>query len=43
MIIMIIKRTKKTMEREGDGDTNKYWCAQNNPQILGKETGRLGK
>ena len=30
------------MEHEDDGDTNCYWCTRNNPQRIGKETGRLG-
>ena len=34
-------RTKKAMEREGDGDTYYNWCAQNGPQRLRKRTGRV--
>ena len=30
------------MEHEGDGDTNCNWCTWNNPQRIGKGTGRLG-
>ena len=30
------------MEHGGDGDTNFNWCAWNNPQRIGRETGRLG-
>ena len=30
------------MEYEGDGDTSCNWCTQNNPQRIGKGTGRLG-
>ena len=30
------------MEHEDDGDTNCGWCTWNNPQGIGKETGRLG-
>ena len=30
------------MEHEGDGDTNCNWYTWNNPQMIGKETGRLG-
>ena len=33
---------KKTMEYDGDSDTNCYWWTRNNPQRLGKETGRVG-
>ena len=29
------------MEHEGDGDTNCDWCTRNNPQMTGKETGKL--
>ena len=27
---------KKTMEHEGDGDTNCGWCTRNDPQRLGE-------
>ena len=30
------------MEHEGDGDTKYNWCAQNDPQRLGKGAGRDG-
>ena len=30
------------MEHGGDGDTNSIWCTWNNPQSIGKGTGRLG-
>ena len=30
------------MEHESDGDANCNWCAQNNPQRVGKGTGRFG-
>ena len=30
------------MEREGDGDTNCNWITWNEPQKLGKKSGRLG-
>ena len=30
------------MEHEGDSDTNCDWCTQNNPQRIGKGTGKLG-
>ena len=33
---------RKYIEHEGDGDTNCNWCTRNNPQRLGKGTGRLG-
>ena len=33
----------KTMEHEGDGDTNCNWCTWNNPQRIYKRTGRLKK
>ena len=29
------------MAHEGDGDINYNWCTWNNPQMIGKETGRL--
>ena len=29
------------MEHEGDSDTNCNWHTQNNPQTLGKSTGRI--
>ena len=32
---------KNTMDYEGDCDTNSKWHAPSNPQMLGKETGRL--
>ena len=35
------KKNKKTMEHEGDGDTNCNWCTWNNPQKIGKGTRRL--
>ena len=28
------------MERDGDGDTNCSWCTWNDPQTIGKGTGR---
>ena len=31
------------MKREGDGDSSCNWCTWNNPQTIGKSTGRLGK
>ena len=30
------------MEHEGDGDTNCNWCTWNNPERIGKGTGRVG-
>ena len=36
------RELKKKMEYEGDGNTNCNWCAWNNPQKIGKGTGRLG-
>ena len=33
---------KKTLEHEGDGDTNCSGWTRNGPQRLGKETGRTG-
>ena len=33
---------KKNMEYESDGDTNCCWCTWDNPQKIGKGTGRLG-
>ena len=38
----LARELKKTMEHEGDGDTSSNECAQNNPQMIGKEIGRLG-
>ena len=38
----LAKELKKTVEHEGDSDTNCNWCTWNNPQRLGKWTGRLG-
>ena len=32
---------KKTMEHEGDGDTNYGWCTWDNPQRIDEETRRL--
>ncbi len=34
----IARELKKTMEHEGDGDTNGYWCTWNNPQMIGKRS-----
>ena len=31
------RRTKKTVEHEGDGDTNCNWCPWNSPQRLGEK------
>ena len=39
---VIVKKNPKTMEDEGDGNTNCNWCARNNPQRIGTETERLG-
>ena len=36
------RELKKTMEHEGDGDTNCIWCTWNNPQRLVKGAERLG-
>ena len=33
--------TKRTMERDGDGDTDCYWCTLNNLQRIGKRNERL--
>ena len=33
---------KKTMEHDGDVDTNYNWCTWNNPQRIGKGTAKLG-
>ena len=30
------------MEHEGDGDTSCGWCTWNDPQRIGRETGRFG-
>ena len=30
------------MEHERNSDTSYNWCTRNNPQKLGKQTGRLG-
>ena len=35
-------RTEKAMEHEGNGDTNCYKCARNNPKWIGKRSGRFG-
>ena len=32
----------KKLEHEGDNDTNYNWCTWNDPQRIGKGTGRLG-
>ena len=37
----VTRELKKTMEREGDGNTNCNWCTWNNPLRIGKGTGRL--
>ena len=37
-----LAREKQTMEREGVGDSSCGWCTWNNPQRIGKGTGRLG-
>ena len=34
-------RDQKTMEHEGDGDTNCNWCTLNNPQKIGQCTWKL--
>ena len=39
----LARELKKTMEHEGDDDTNFNCCTWNNPQIVAKWTGRLGK
>ena len=39
----LVEQLKKTMEHEGDVDTNCDWSAQNNPKRIGKVTGGLGK
>ena len=36
-----LKKKKETMEHESDGDTNYNWYTWNNPQMIGKGTGRL--
>ena len=36
------KRELKTMEHEGDGDTNCGWGTRDNPQRIRKRTGKLG-
>ena len=37
----LLKKLKKTMKHESDGDTNFDWCTWNNPQRIVKKTGRL--
>ena len=37
-----IDLSKENMENEGDRATNNKWCTWNDPQRLGKETGRVG-
>ena len=37
-----IKKKQKTIEHEGDCDTNCNCCARNNPQRIGKGTEKLG-
>ena len=37
----ILLENKKTWELKGNNDTNCKWCAQNNPQMICKGTGRL--
>ena len=37
-----LARELKTMDHEGDDDTNCNWYARNNLHRTGKETGRLG-
>ena len=36
-----LTRELKTIKHKGDGDTNGNWYTWNNPQRLGKETGRI--
>ena len=36
------ENSKKTMEHEGDGDTNSNRCTWNNPQRIDKGSGRHG-
>ena len=36
------QRTKQAMKHENDSDPNCNWCAQNDPQMLGKGAGRVG-
>ena len=38
----LTKELKKTMEHKGDSDTNCNWCNWNNPQRIGKGSGRHG-
>ena len=33
---------EKTMEHEGDSDTSCNWSSWNNPEKIGKETGKVG-
>ena len=34
------QRTEKVMEHESDGDASSNWSTRNDPQRIGKETGR---
>ena len=40
--LIFLREIKKTVEHEGDGDTNSSWCTWNGPQRFEKETGRNG-
>ena len=40
--MLTLQKNLKNMEHESDGDTNYKWCTWNNPQMIGKGTGRLG-
>ena len=38
----LVRELKKTMQHEGDSHINCNLCTCNNPQRIGKRTGRLG-
>ena len=37
-----LRKLKRNMEHEGDGNTNCNWCTWNNPQRISKGSGRFG-
>ena len=39
----LARKLKKTMEQEGDGDTNYGWCTWDNPQSIGKRDWKTWK
>ena len=40
-VLKLCLRTKKAVEREGDGDTNCSWCTWNGPKEFERKLGEL--